>query len=135
MHDPSAALQKALVARLASAVPALGGRVHDYAPATVAYPFVQFGASQAVEDDAECIDGATTTFTLHLWSRAGARGSVECRQISDQIAAAIQDWCPDLSADGFALAQIRLTSALTARAADVETSHTILTIEAATERA
>lgn len=134
MHDPSAALQKALVARLGAAVPALGGRVHDHAPHAVAYPFVQFGASQCVADDAECLDGATTYFTLHLWARSGPRGSVECRQISDAIAAALQGWLPDLSADGFAAGLIKLNSAQTARSADAETTQTILTIEAFTER-
>jgi len=132
MHDPSAALQKALVARLKAQVPLVGSRVYDQTPMTVTFPYIQIGHTQAVNDDATCIDGATCYVTLHVWSRAV--GSVEARKISDQIAAALQDWMPDLSADGFAFADGRLNSAQTTGDPDGITTHGILTFEAQTER-
>ncbi len=132
MHDSSAALQKALVARLRAAVPLASARVYDRPPEPVTFPFIAIGAVQAVGDDAECIDGATLFVTLHLWSRAV--GAVECRKMSDQVAAALADWQPDLSADGFVFVDSRLRSAQTLADPDGLTTHGILTFEAMTER-
>lgn len=132
MHDPSHALQKALVARLKAGVPLVSGRVFDRVPMSAVFPFIQIGHTQAVNDDATCIDGATCYVTLHVWSRAV--GAVEARRVADQIAAALQDWVPDLAADGFAFADGRLNSVQTTGDPDGITTHSILTFEAQTER-
>lgn len=133
MHDPSAALQKALVARLKSQVPLCASRVFDRTPAKAVFPFLEIGAAQSVSDDAGCIDGAECTFTLHIWSRAV--GAVECRRIADQVASALQDWTPDLETDGFVCVDLACTGIQTLADPDGLTSHGIITITAQTERA
>ena len=132
MHDPSHALQKALVARLGAEVPAVSGRVYDRPPMQAVFPYLGIGETQATPDDAGCIDGATVYVTLHIWSRAV--GAVECRQISDSILAAVRDWVPDLSADGFVVADLSCTSARVMGDPDGLTTHGILSFEAQTER-
>lgn len=132
MHDPSHALQKALVARLKAQVSMVDSRVFDRPPMTAQFPYIQIGQTQAVDDDAGCIDGATCYVTLHVWSRAV--GAVEARKISDQIAAAVQGWEPDLSADGFAFVDAGLNSAQVMQDPDGATTHAVLTFEAHTER-
>lgn len=132
MHDPSHSIQKALVSRLKAQVAMVSSRVYDHTQTTVEFPYIQIGATQAVYDDATCIDGSTCYITLHIWSRAV--GSVEARKISDQIAAALHEWTPDLSADGFAFSDGRLNSAQVTQDPDGITSHGILTFEAQTER-
>lgn len=133
MHDASAALQKALVARLRANVALVSNRVYDRAQKSHVLPYILIGETQAVSDDAGCIDGATCYVTLHIWSREV--GSVECRRISDQVAAAVKDWSPDLSADGFAFVDGQLNSAQTMLDPDGLTTHGVLTFEAQTERA
>lgn len=132
MHDPSHALQKALVARLKSAVPLVASRVFDHAPQSVTFPYIGIGDTQAIEDGAECIDGADVTITIHIWSREV--GAVEARKIADQVAAALTDWEPDLSADGFAFASGMVRSSRVMADPDGLTTHGILTFEALTER-
>lgn len=132
MHDASAALQKALVARLKANVPLVAGRVFDATPMSVQFPYVQIGHSHALPDDAECINGATCTITLDTWSRAV--GAVETRRIAAEVVAAVDDWEPNLSADGLAVVEIRCTGSRTVDDPDGKTTHGILTIEAQTER-
>lgn len=133
MHDPSHALQKALVARLAGQVAAVNGRVHDRVPQQVAFPYIGIGAAQVVPDDAECIDGARTIFTLHVWSRAV--GAQETRQIANVMAQALTGWTPDLSADGFVFVDGRVSGTRSMDDPDGITTHGIVTFEAQTERA
>jgi hypothetical protein len=132
MHDPSAPLQKALVAKFKADIAAVGARVYDRPPASAVFPYLGIGDTQITDDDAGCIDGATAFVTVHIWSRAV--GAVECRQISDAILAATRNWMPDLSADGFAVADFSCNSARVLADPDGLTTHGILTFEARTER-
>ena len=99
MSDPALAVQRAFVARLKAQVIDVRGRVHDRAPQDVAFPFLQIGEIQTLEDGAECIDGTEVSGTLHIWSRAV--GSVEARAISATCREALHEWIPDLASDGF----------------------------------
>lgn len=130
MHDASLPLQAALVARLRAALPALAGRVHDRAPPEVAFPFVQFGASQSVPEAEGCLDLATCHLTLHVWSRAV--GAVEARGFAAAIAAALTDWTPELT--GVACDDLRVTSIQIMADPDGLTTHGVVQVEAFTAR-
>lgn len=96
MQDPSGALQKALYAVLSAdaALTAITGgevRVFDRVPVdrlgrvmTAAYPFVQLGGGQVLDDSDGCADGADTEFEVHAWSRAV--GQLEAKRMTDRIA-------------------------------------------------
>lgn len=102
MSDPSAAMQKAVYARLTGYAPLVAlvsTRVYDRAPETVVYPFVQIGYFQTVDDSSECIDGVEVFIELQAWSRAV--GQVECKNVAAQIRAALHNWHPTLD-DPFA---------------------------------
>ncbi len=132
MHDPSAPLQKALVARLKAAALLVSARVYDRVDPSAIFPYIQIGATQVVPDEAGCIDLAECNVTIHAWSRAV--GAVEARRVSDGIAAALTEWEPDLSADGFVCAELRVTSIQVMADPDGVTTHGVVQIEAQTER-
>lgn len=84
--SPSAELQALIVARLRAdpAVSAIvGNRVYDNVPSKnePADPYISFGPSQVLEDDAECITGIEETVQLNCWSsRQGSR--VEAKDLT-----------------------------------------------------
>ena len=132
MHDPSAALQAALVARLKSQAPLVSGRVYDRVTPSAAFPYLQIGATQIVPVEAGCFDFIECNITLHVWSRDV--GAVEARRISDQALRALTDWTPDLSAAGVVCSDIGVTSALIMADPDGVTTHGVIQIEAQAER-
>lgn len=132
MHDPSAPLQAALVARLRAQVPLVASRVYDRVTPTPTFPYLHIGATQVVPTEAGCVDYAECSVTLHSWSREV--GAVEARRISDQVSQALTDWTPDLSASGFACSELRITSAMVMADPDGVTTHGVIQIEAQTER-
>lgn len=132
MHDPTAALQAALVQRLKTNVTRVSSRVYDRVTPNAAFPYLQFGASQVTPDGAQCFDLATCHITLHVWSREV--GAVEARRISDDVLQTLNDWTPDLSADGFVCDDLRVTSSQIMADPDGVTSHGVIQIEAQTER-
>lgn len=86
MSDGSAELQAALYDALTTASPSIaGGRIYDDVPEDAAFPYVQIGDSDAVQDDVDCSDGLDETITLHVWSRY--RGKKEAKEIIAQIRA------------------------------------------------
>jgi hypothetical protein len=125
MSDPALAIQKTYVARLKAAVPAVAGRVHDEAPQTVAFPYLQVGDIQTLEDGADCLDAVECFVTLHVWSRAV--GSVEARQIAGHVRAALHEWLPALDADGFRCVEAMHRDTRVMRDPDGKTTHGVLT--------
>ncbi len=124
MSDPALAVQKAYVARLKAEVSGVSSRVYDRVPQSVAFPFIQLGEFQTVEDGAECIDSKEVFVTVHVWSRAV--GSVEARTLNSAVEEALHEWIPDLEADGFLCIEHMHRDTRTMLDPDGITSHGVL---------
>ena len=93
MTSPALELQQAVFAALsgdAALIAALGlDRIHDHAPASVAFPYITFGRS-AVEDwSTTTEDGSEHLFSLHVWSKAD--GKKQALEIMELARAALHD--------------------------------------------
>ncbi|MFH8369197.1 DUF3168 domain-containing protein [Streptomyces sp. NPDC018031] len=64
-------LQRAVHQRLTAdpALMSMVSGVYDEVPETAAHPYVTFGSTTEVVDDAHNQRGLTTTLVLHIWSR------------------------------------------------------------------
>lgn len=134
MSDPSAAMQKAVVARLkaVAAVTALiGQRTYDYVPQDAVFPYVSIGGFQSVDDSAECIDGVEIFIELHVWSRA--TGSVECKTVASAVRAALHEHSPTLDDPFAAVGNIEHRDTRYLRDPDGKTTHGILNFRAFVE--
>jgi hypothetical protein len=125
MSDPSLAIQQAYVARLVAEVTGVAGRVHDRAPPNVQFPFLQIGDIEVVEDGAECIDATECTITLHIWSRG--IGRVQSRELAGAVRAALHEWIPNLTPEGFRCVEHMHRDTRQMADPDGETAHGILT--------
>lgn len=80
MTSASVELQKAVFAALsadAELVQALGAdRIHDHAPANLAFPYITFGRSTVSDWSTGTEDGAEHIFTIHVWSKAKGKAQV-----------------------------------------------------------
>lgn len=97
MVDPSLALQGAVNRRLRAAVAGIGARVFDDVPQDAAFPYVELGEFQTVDDGAQCHDGFELFATLHVWSRRP--GQVECKTIGGAVHGALHGAALDLGSD------------------------------------
>ncbi len=132
MSDPALAVQGAYVVRLKSQVTAVSSRVHDRPPQNVAFPFLQIGDIQTVEDGADCIDGTEVTVTLHAWSRDV--GAVEARNLAGACRLALHEWIPDLSASGFRCVEHMHRDSRVMTETDGLTCHAIMTFRLLIDR-
>ena len=78
----SSDIQRVIVARLKSAVPAVSGRVYDGPSETAQMPYVSIGPSYFTPDDAECISGRSETLQIDVWgsskpNRAAVKDAVD----------------------------------------------------------
>lgn len=90
MTSATLELQGAIVTRLkaVAAVTALiGQRVYDAVPASPTFPYVSFGPSDEIKDDAECIRANEVTMQLDGWSRAV--GFPEVRRVVAEVVEAL----------------------------------------------
>lgn len=124
MADASLALQGAINVRVRAQVPAVGGRVFDRVPADVAFPYVELGEAQALDDGAQCHDGQELFATLHVWSREV--GQVECKTIAGAVRAAVHEADLDLGA-AFQFLEIAHQDTRYLKDPDGLTSHAVLT--------
>lgn len=84
------AIQKAVVAALKAAAPVaalVGTRVYDRIPEPAAYPYVNVGEIQALDDDTDCGPSLEIFMTLHAWSNAF--GAVQARDLAAKVRAAL----------------------------------------------
>ena len=84
----SSDLQKLIVARLKSAVPAVSSRVYDGPSETAQMPFISIGPSYFTPDDVECIPGRNETLQVDVWgsskpNRAAVKDAVD--QVYDAL--------------------------------------------------
>lgn len=103
----------------------VGGRVLDRAPAGTAYPYVEFGRSDDLPDDAECIRGLSSVLVLHGWSQA-PDGQREAKQVRDALRDALHGWRGD---ETIATGPMRVTMASVEDDPDGVSTHVILQVE------
>ena len=126
----SSDIQRVIVARLKSAVPAVSGRVYDGPSETAQMPYVSIGPSYFTPDDAECISGRSETLQIDVWgsskpNRAAVNDAV------DQVYAALHGW-----GDTAALTMSPLRVSLVRVMDDVQQDiiHGVVQVEAMVER-
>jgi len=128
--DPSVTVQGAVVPRLRAAVPDVANRVFDRPPQNVAFPYLEFGETEVLTDDATCIQGVELFFTVHVWSRA--IGAVEARSLCAAVKAALHDH--PLSLAGFLLVDLSHRSTRILSDPDGVTTHGVVQFRALIEK-
>lgn len=130
----AAALQKLIFDTLAAsqAVHAeVADRVYDNVPKTRVFPYLAFGPTQELEDDAECINGEAHAFQIDVWDRSQGR-LVNAKKINGIVKGALHEADLNLP-DPYALSFIRVTSTRSFLDPDGITAHGVVTVEAAIE--
>lgn len=126
MTSPTLELQGAIVTRLKAqpAVTALiGQRIYDDVPAQPVFPYVSFGPSDELTEDAECIEGFEISMQIDVWSRSV--GFPEARQIADAVRQALHGYEFNLTSNALVTFQHRITRMF--RDPDGLTNHAALT--------
>jgi hypothetical protein len=132
MADASLALQGAINIKLRAEVAAVDERVFDRVPADVAFPYIELGEFQTLDDGAQCHDGQELFATLHVWSRTV--GQVEAKQIAAAVRGSLHEAELDLG-DDFAFLEIAHQDTRYLKDPDGLTSHAVLTFRALVEAA
>lgn len=96
-QDASHELQVAIVSALkadADVAALVDGRIYDVVPAqagkdTAQFPYVSFGPTHDMPEDADCIDASDLTIQLDVWSRDP--GFAEARRIAKAVRLALDD--------------------------------------------
>ena len=131
----SVALQAAIYERLTadprvSAI--VADRVFDGAPTGAAFPYIEFGPSDAVPADAECVPGRIETLQIDCWSRKDGRLS-GARALADAVKAALHH--AELDLGDHALLSLRVAQSRTFMDQDGLTAHGVVTVEGVIEEA
>ena len=126
----SSDLQRVIVARLKSAVPAVSGRVYDGPSETAQMPYVSIGPSYFTPDDVECIPGRNETLQIDVWG-ASKPNRAAVKDAVDQVYDALHGW-----QDTAALTMHPLRVSLVRVMDDVQQDiiHGVVQVEAMVER-
>lgn len=128
-------LQKAVFATLAgdpALVARLGtGRIHDHAPAQLAFPNVTFGRFTLTDHSTSTEGGDEHLMTIHVWSEAG--GKREVFEIADLVRRVLDD--RPLSVSGQHLVFLRFEAMEVRFDASAGVHHGALRFRAVTEPA
>jgi len=140
--DPTYELAAAVIARLRSS-PALtafvGTKIYDRVPENqdgtlnVTSPYISLGPSDAVSDDADCVDGLVVTFQVDAWSWGigEAFSRAEVSKIADAVRRALMGQDITLAENAVVTLGHRVTRIM--RASDGITNHAAITFEAFVE--
>jgi hypothetical protein len=131
--DADLELQGLIVATLkasAGLAALVGDRIYDTVPQGAQFPYVSFGPSDSLSDDADCIEGLAVSQQLDAWSRAV--GFPEVKQISDAVRAALHDKNLALTVNALVFLEHRQTRVF--RDPDGLTNHAAIAFEASVER-
>ena len=107
----------------------IGERVFDERPEGAAYPFIEFGPSDVVEDGADCIDSGEHTLQLDVWSRAP--GHVEAKRLVDAVKTCLHQ--REASLDDYALVEMTVDFRRVFDDPDGKTKHGVVTLRALVE--
>lgn len=135
--DATFELAKAVIDRLkgdATVAGFVGARVFDRPNSgTLQSPYISFGPSDAITDDADCIDGMEVTMQIDCWSWGSneAFGSAEVRKLSGAVRAALHDAEIGLTTNALATLRHRITRYQ--RESDGATNRAIISITAFVE--
>ena len=131
--NSAAELQKAIFEALAAdagLTTALGGpRIHDHAPANVAFPYVTFGRTSVYDWSTGTESGTEQLLTLHVWSKA--KGKAETLAIMELARRALHD--KDLALEGHRLINLRAEFEEARYDEDLAVHHGLLRFRAVTE--
>ncbi|MCW0235279.1 MAG: DUF3168 domain-containing protein [Ferrovibrio sp.] len=133
MTDTILEIQGAVTARLkndGTVTGLVGARVYDNVPLGAPRPYISFGPSDAVSDDADCIDADEITLQIDCWSEES--GFVEVRRIADAVRRALKD---ELAINSNALVLFEHRQTRVFRDSDATISHAAVTFTAVVERA
>jgi hypothetical protein len=133
MADPDLEIQGEVVKRLKAdpAVTALvNGRIYDSVPSTATFPYVSYGPSDLVTDDAECITAFSGFHQLDAWSRAV--GYPEVKKIADAVRRSLHDAPLALPSNALVFFEHRSTRYV--RDPDGLTSHAVIQLESGIEQ-
>lgn len=133
MTSPTYELQGQIVTLLKASpeiTALIGGRVYDRVPENPTFPYVSFGPSDEISDDADCIDGFEVTMQLDVWSRAV--GFPECRRIVDAVRRALPEEGITMADNALVTFYHRISRVF--RDQDGLTSHGAMTFEAFVEQ-
>jgi hypothetical protein len=96
----------------------------------VTFPYVTFGPSDQIEDDADCITGLIETIQIDCWSRAGG-GFLEVKELADAVRRALHRYSGDMGSH--ALVEMRVTGTRLFRDPDGITNHAVISVQAMIE--
>jgi len=134
MPSPSLDLQKLIYDRLVAdpGVHATGvnDKIFDRIPEKPHFPYINFGASDIIEDDADCISGIVETITLNAWSRKQG-GYTEVKEIEYAVRRALHLY--EGSLDTHALVELRFINSNFFRDPDGLTSQAAMQYQAIME--
>lgn len=105
--NSAAELQSAIFEALGANAPLaalVGNRIHDHAPANVAFPYITFGHTSVFYWSTGTESGAEELFTLHVWSKG--KGKRETLEIMELAREALHD--APLALAGHVLVNLRL---------------------------
>lgn len=116
MTDPTFALQYAVMGILRDGVSAIGQRVHDFVPATSAFPYITISVPSSIPIDEMCWDRTEVVFQIDVWSEAVP--SVEVKE----IAAVVRDLLHevDIAVPGFEVDRAQVDGAFFTREEDTK---------------
>jgi hypothetical protein len=130
--DPDLELQGAIVQKLKAdpGVAALvNGRIFDSIPAGAAFPYVSYGPSDLVTDDADCLTAFNGFHQLDAWSRSP--GYPEVKRVANAVRVALHDASLALPTNALVFLEHRSTRYV--RDPDGLTSHAIIQLETVIE--
>lgn len=135
MTSAALELQKAIFAALGGDDPLTtalgGGRIHDHAPANVAFPYLTFGRTSVFDWSTGTEDGNEHIFTVHVWSKA--KGKAEALEIMDLVRSVLHD--SGLAMEGHRLVNLRQEFEEARFNEDLAVYHGIMRFRAVTEPA
>ncbi len=135
--DPTYELVAAVISRLKdddSVKAFVGPRVYDRPPdGEEQSPYISMGPSDAVTDDADCIDGLEITMQIdcHSWGPNEAYGSAEVRKLSCAVRNALHE--AEIALPNNALATLRHRITRYQRESDGATNRAIISVTAFVE--
>ena len=133
MADPDLELQGEIIKRLkadAGVAALVNGRVYDSVPSGAPFPYVSYGPSDLVTDDADCITGFDGFHQLDAWSRAV--GYPEVKKIAEAVRTCLHDAPIALPSNALVFLEHRSTRYV--RDPDGLTSHAVIQLETVIEQ-
>ncbi|MDW9416422.1 DUF3168 domain-containing protein [Sinorhizobium meliloti] len=135
--DPTYELTATIISRLkadATVASFVGSRVYDRPPdGEQPSPYISMGPSDALTDDADCLDGLEITLQIDCWSWGSneAYGSAEVSKLSGAVRAALHEAEIALPTNALAILRHRITRYQ--RESDGVTNRAIVSITAFVE--